>query len=80
MRTNFLGLLLFFCGAGLSFSDQLFGSENAKSILTYSWLIPVVFGVIFMADGIFSETAKLKLKIRIKNLEKELEANSLEAK
>ena len=72
MRTNFLGLLLFFASVLAALGGDLLGEDMGKTYSANFWMVGFLFAVIFMADGFASAIKANKLNLKIKKLEQEL--------
>lgn len=72
MRTNFLGLLLFFASVLAALGGDLLGKDVGKIYSSNFWMIGFLFAVIFMADGFANAIKANKLNLKIKKLEQEL--------
>jgi hypothetical protein len=71
MRTNFLGLVLFMTAALGAFAGQMFEADAALLVTEYFWVLCMVFGAIFMADGMLVAIKENKLKVQIKRLKEQ---------
>jgi hypothetical protein len=72
MRTNFLGLMLFFASVMAALGGELLGEDLAASYSANFWMVGFLFAVIFMADGLSNAVKVNKLNIKIKKNEQDL--------
>jgi len=72
MRTNFLGLVLFLSALLCAFPSEFFDEKTSKLVSDFFWILPTIFGLIFMAEGFATAVRENRLKLKIKRLEANL--------